>query len=140
MARVKKLLEMANENTNKNRTSELEQAIDFVVANDSVCKALEKQLKDRKSLIKEICLELGNDTYESQSGHTVKLTRVDKSFLQPEQTLEYLKNNGLEKYIRTKEYFDEAEIAMAIAHGDIKGEELAPFIVKQEEIRLNPIK
>jgi phage host-nuclease inhibitor protein Gam len=136
MKKIKQIVTAAKQQQVDDRKVRLENAISKVAELEPNYKALDKQMTENKSIIKTLCLDLKLDTYEF-SGKKVSITHVDKSFLDIGPTIEYLKKNGLERFIKTKEYFDEAELAMAIVNNEIKAEELAPFTVQKEEVRLN---
>lgn len=137
MRKTRKLVTEVTETVKDDRIEKLETAISKIAEIEPDYKQLEKQIKSEKETVKSLCIDLKYDSYESKCGKKISITHVDKSFLDEFKTLEWLRNNGLEKYIKTKEYFDEAELAMAIVNQEIKAEDLAPFTVQKEELRLN---
>ena len=94
-------------------------------------KKLESEVDEYKQNIKTALSKLGITEFKTA---TTKLTRVvvDKSFLDPEPTLKFLKDNGLQEYVKTKEYFDDAELVYAIQNDKLDAAKLAPFMVKKE--------
>lgn len=137
MRKSRKLVTEVKETVKDDRIEKLENAIDKIAEIEPDYKKLEKQMKSEKEIVKSLCIDLGFDAYEGKCGKKVSISHIDKSFLDPAQTLEWLRTHGFEKYIKTQEYFDEAEIAMAIVNNEIKAEDLAPFTVAKEELRLN---
>lgn len=123
------------ENTEKTKQEQLESAVAKIAEIKPTYDSLDKSYKENKDLIKNLCNELNYDNYES-CGIKISFSHVDKSYLEEGPVLEYLRKNNLTKFIKTKEYFDEAEIAMAIANNEIKAEDLSPFIVKKEQINM----
>lgn len=140
MPRIKKLLNIAETQKKDDKLATLAKAIDSVHDKNKDYKELESFMKSQKSTIKEIMCELNLTNFETPNGNKATVSVVDKSFMNPELTLQYLKEHGLTQFIHTREYFDEAEIAMAIANAEINAQDLAPFVVKQTEYRLNAIK
>ena len=137
MRKPRTLVTEVKETVVDNRIQQLEDAIDKIAEIEPQFKTMEKVMKTQKDVVKSLCLDLKYDSFESRSGKKISLTHIDKSFLDPAQTIEWLRSHGFEHYIKTKEYFDEAELAMAIVNEEIKAEDLAPFTVAKEEIRLN---
>lgn len=99
-------------------------------------KAREKNLASKKDRFKEIAKTLGIDYYENDLAK-ISLTTVDKSYLRVDDTIEYLRNKGFNKYIHTKEYFLDEEIYMAISRNEIKSEDMAQFMETKTETRMN---
>lgn len=98
-------------------------------------KILEKDLDTKKVRIKEIFEALGENAYKDDDVNVYQ-TITDKSYLDEANTLKFLKEHGLEKYIKTKEYFEPDELTMAILNKEIDASELAQFKVDKKEIRL----
>lgn len=98
-------------------------------------KNLESEVDAYKQNIKLALTKLGINEFKTA---TTKLTRivVDKSYLDPEPTLKFLKDNGLEEYVKTKEYFDDSELVYAIQNDKLDAAKLAPFMVKKEQEQL----
>ena len=136
MKKIKQIVEAAKQQKVDDRKERLENAIQKIAEIEPDYKALDKQVKENKDIIKSLCLDMKLDSYEAH-GKKVSISHVDKSYLDIGPTIEYLKKNGLEKFVKTREYFDEAELAMAIVNNEIKAEDLAQFTVQKEEIRLN---
>lgn len=137
MKKSRKLVTEVKQTVADDRYEKLEKAIAKIAEVEPTYKSMEKIIKSEKDIVKSLCIDLKLDTFESRSGKKISITHIDKSFLDPAMTIEWLKNNGFEKYVKTKEYFDEAEIAMAIVNDEIKAQDLAPFTVAKEELRLN---
>lgn len=112
-------------------------AVDKVGELNETYKSMGKQITENKDIIKELLTELNMNDFTSPSGVHVTTTTIDKSFLDEQLVLTYLKEHGFEKYIKTKEFFDQTEIAMAVANNEIPAADLAPFRVEKTEVRLN---
>lgn len=97
---------------------------------------MSKTLEEKKKKVKEILgmLELNEFEYE---GVKLTITEVEKSKLDEFQTIQYLKENGLNQYVKTREYFDEAELIIAAQEGLLNLKSLEQFIIHKKEIRLN---
>lgn len=98
---------------------------------------LTKRVKNYKDEIKQLFLDLDLTEYTATSGAKVSLTTIDKSTIDSEQLINYLKEHNLEQYIHTKEYIDESEIIYAVSQDLIKAEDLAPMQIPKLEYRLN---
>lgn len=134
-----KLSEMLK-NTPKNEDKDiavLTAAIDKVYALDADYKATGKIITENKNTIKEIFANKDLSEFTTDSGVKASITTIDKSTLNETEVLNYFHNHGLDKYIKTKEYFDEAEVAMAIANNELNASDFAPFMIEKTEIRLN---
>ena len=136
MKKIKQIVDAAKQQHVESKNEQLDKAIAKIAETEKDYKALESVMKQNKDTVKSLCIELGLDSYEAH-GKKVTISHVDKSYLDIGPTIEYLKKNGLEKFVKTKEYFDEAELAMAIVNNEIKAEDLAQFTVQKEEVRLN---
>lgn len=123
-------------NKNDNKLEELTKAVDFVCSNKNAFNELDKAIKTNKDKIKALCQELNLSEFSTDAGR-ITISEVDKSYLDEYQTLEYLKKNNLTDYIKTKEYFDEAELMMAISNGKLNAPDLNEFIIDKKEIRVN---
>ena len=136
MKKIKQIVNVAKQQKTENKETLLENAIGKIAEIEEQYSSLDKVMKENKATVKSLCVELGFDSYEAH-GKKITISHVDKSFLDIAPTIEWLKQNGFEKYVKTREYFDEAELAMAIVNNEIKAEDLAPFTVSKEELRLN---
>lgn len=100
----------------------------------------EKVYKDlatkQNNKIKEILTKLNIDKFEDEN-FKVSLTTIDKSYLDETLVLKYLKEHNLEKYIRTKEYFEPDDLIIASNNGEINIEDLSPMRIEKFETRLN---
>jgi len=93
--------------------------------------SLKRFVDDAKAQIKKIMTDYNISQYTCSNGVILSHYIKDNSILDEELVLKYLKEHGLEKFIHTKEYFDETELAMAIANGQINGADLAPFKIEK---------
>lgn len=100
-------------------------------------KRLEKILETYKSNVKNIFNFLEIDNFTSGKIKIYK-TKTDKSYLEPNSTISFLKDKGLNEFVKTKEYFDDAELIYAIQNNMIDGSELANFKIENivEGIRI----
>lgn len=98
--------------------------------------SLGKEVSGLKNELKDIFDKLNIDKYEGDN-FKISVTKIDKSGLDEIRTIDYLKNNGLEKYIKVKEYIDPNELIIASQKGELKLEDLAPFRVEKIEKRVN---
>lgn len=96
----------------------------------------ETELKALKDEFKSLAKELGVDSYKDEDVK-VSISEISKISFDSEGVIQVLKQRGLDKYIHTKEYFDEAEIAMAITKNELKAEEIKPFMSETNETRIN---
>lgn len=100
----------------------------------------EKRYKDLASSqnneIKDILEKLNINNFEDEN-FKVSITKIDKSSLDETLVLKYLKEHGLEKYIRTKEYFEPDDLVIASNNGDLNIEDLSSFKIEKFETRLN---
>lgn len=138
MAR-KSLANIVKQNTDDEeiKRQKLISAVDKVGELNETYKNMGKQITENKDIIKNLLSELNMNDFTSPSGVHVTTTTIDKSFLDEQLVLTYLKEHGFENYIKTKEFFDQTEIAMAVANNEIPAADLAPFRVEKTEIRLN---
>ena len=97
---------------------------------------LSKEVEATKSEIKIILNTLNLTEFIGDTGTTLSLSEIDKTTLNEEFTIKYLKDKGLNQFVHTKEYFDETELAMAVARGEVNPVDLAPFRIEKKEIRL----
>lgn len=93
--------------------------------------SLKRFVDDAKAQIKKIMTDYNISQYTCSNGVILSQYIKDNSILDEELVLKYLKEHELEKFIHTKEYFDETELAMAIANGQINGADLAPFKIEK---------
>lgn len=98
-------------------------------------KEFEKQLDEKKKVIKELLGELNLEEFKDDD-IKVKLTTYDKSYLEEGSTIKFLKANGLDKYVKQKEYFEPDELIIAANNGELKLEDLVQFKVEKTEQRL----
>jgi hypothetical protein len=117
--------------------SQLAKAVETVTSLDTQYKQTGKIISENKDIIKKLCSELCIDSYETPNGSKISVTEIDKSYLNEAEVLNYLRTNKLDKFIKTKEYYDETEIAMAIANNELKAEDFVPFTIEKKEVRLN---
>lgn len=117
--------------------SQLAKAVETVTSLDTQYKQTGKIISENKDIIKKLCGELCIDNYETPNGSKISITEIDKSYLNEAEVLNYLRTNKLDKFIKTKEYYDETEIAMAIANNELKAEDFVPFTIEKKEVRLN---
>lgn len=134
---VKTSADVERQNEEQNELKKLEECVDKVGELNDTYKTLGKQLTENKDTIRTLLSKLKYDDYTSPNGTRVTTSTIDKSYLDEELVLNYLREHGLEKFIKTKEFFDQTEIAMAIANNEIAAEDLAPFRVEKVEVRLN---
>ena len=117
--------------------AQLYKAIDAAFQVQDEYKSYEKIIKDSKNIIKEIALKHKLEKVTSTAGNTVTITEIDKSYLDVTATIDYLKKNNLSKYVKTKEYFDEAELIMDMSNGILNAADFAPLMVDKKEYRIN---
>ena len=117
--------------------NQLEEISQTIKTDNDAYNELNKSLKANKDKVKQLLKTLELSEYVSKNGVKMSITDIDKSFLNKQQTLEFLHNNKLDKFIHTQEYFDEAELTMAICNGEINPLDLSKFKVEKHEIRLN---
>jgi len=128
-------VEQKTETETKSKQELLDAAVEKLAEIKPEYDVLDKTFKENKETVKSLCSELGLERYE-KCGLKISFSHVDKSYLEEAPVLEYLKKNGFERFVKTKEYFDEAEIAMAIANNELSAEDLNAFIVKKEQINM----
>ena len=134
---VKTSADVEQHNEEQNDLKKLEEYVDKVGELNDTYRTLGKQLTENKDTIKALLSKFKYDDYTSPNGTRVTTSTVDKSYLDEQLVLNYLREHGFDKYIKTKEFFDQTEIAMAIANNEIAVEDLAPFRVEKTEVRLN---
>ena len=110
----------------------LQQLCSNLSNNNKQKKSLEKEINNDKEEATKLMTKLGLESF-TYGDSSIKMTVLDKSYLNEEAVLKYLRDKGLEKYIKTKEYFDPSEIIMASAHGEINIAELQQFKIKKEQ-------
>ena len=98
---------------------------------------LTKRVKAYKDEIKKLFEDLHILEYTSSDGSKVTMSVIDKTSIDTEQLINYLKEKGLAQFIHTKEYVDENEIAYAVAQDTIDAADLAPMRIEKTEYRLN---
>lgn len=98
-------------------------------------KRIEKLLGAVKDKIKIKAKDLGIMSFKDDTTK-ILISNVETQYLDEIPTMEYLKKNGLEKYVHTKEYFDVKEIVMGISKHEIKREDLLPFFKSEESTRI----
>ena len=98
--------------------------------------ALISENKKKSNEIKSILEELELDNFQDED-LKVSITVIDKSYLDETPLLKYLKDNNLEKYIRTKEYFEPDDLIIASNNGELNLEDIAKFKIEKTEKRLN---
>ena len=98
-------------------------------------KEIDKELDERKIKIKDILQKLNTNQFKDDE-IKITLSTYDKSYLDEGSTIKYLKNNGLEKYVKQKEYFEPEELIVAANNGELNIEDLAKFKVEKFETRL----
>lgn len=98
-------------------------------------KRIEKLLGAVKDNIKIKAKDLGIMSFKDDITK-ILISDVEKQYLDETPTIEYLKKNGLEKYIHTKEYFDDNEIVMGITNHEINREDLLPFFKSEKSTRI----
>ena len=98
---------------------------------------LTKRVKAYKDEIKQLFSDLNILEYTATDGSKVSMSVVDKTTIDQEQLINYLKDKGLNQFIHTKEYVDENEIAYAVAQDTINAADLAPMRIEKTEYRLN---
>lgn len=114
----------------------LDKLLESTKSKNDACKVLTDEVKAGREEIKNI-LQAANETkYIGQNGISVSILDVDKTTFNQELVIQYLKEKGLDKYIHTKEYFDESEIAMAMARKEIDATDFAPFTIEKHELRV----
>lgn len=104
--------------------------------NNTAKKEFESKLEAEKKEFKKLVETLGVDFYQDDSVK-VSLTAVEKIEFDEEHIIQYLKDNNLNEYIHTKEFFVDAELTMAATQNKIKLEDLAPFCKKTVQSRIN---
>ena len=118
------------------KLEKLKAACEFICQNNKSYKDLDKAINIQKNIIKSLYEELEITEVETDNGK-ITISEIDKSYLDEFQTIEYLKANNLTEFIKTREYFDNAEIMMAISNGKINAAELNKFIIPKKEVRVN---
>lgn len=96
---------------------------------------VKKEVENLKTELKEIFDKLNISEYEGKNSK-IHITEIDNSYLDEIRTIEYLKKNGLDKYIKVKEYIDPNELIVASQKGELKVEDLAPFRIEKFEKRV----
>ena len=98
----------------------------------AIKKEVDSFKEEAKSLLDTLEIsEFGDENFN------LKLTLIEKPQMNENAVIEYLKNNGLDKYIRVKEYIDPDELIIAAQRGELKVEDLQPFMSVKVEKRLN---
>lgn len=95
-----------------------------------------KVVSSQKNELKEIFEKLNINKYDGDN-FSISITNIDKTTLDEVRTIDYLKKNGLEKYIKVKEYIDPNELIVASQKGELKVEDLQQFMVEKIEKRIN---
>ena len=114
----------------------LDKLLESTKSKNDACKVLTDEVKAGREEIKNI-LQAANETkYVGQNGISVSILDVDKTTFNQELVIKYLREKRLDKYIHTKEYFDESEIAMAMARKEIDAADFAPFTIEKHELRV----
>ena len=100
-------------------------------------KDLTKRVTAYKDEIKQLLGDLNLLEYTATDGSKVSMSVIDKTTIDQEQLINYLKEKGLTQFVHTKEYVDENEIAYAVAQDTINATDLAPMRIEKTEYRLN---
>lgn len=132
---VEKKEEIKNEVMSKQQR--LEEVVTSVGQIYKTSSELSKKVTEYKNEIKSLFLELNLKEFVSATGSKVTMTAVDKSTVDSDQLINYLKEHNLEQFIHTREYIDESEIAYAVAQNVINAADLGPMTVEKTEYRLN---
>lgn len=132
---VDKQEEAKNEVVNKQ--ARLEEVVVACVELYKKNKDLTKRVTAYKDEIKQLFNELNILEYTATDGSKVTMSVIDKSTIDQEQLINYLKEKGLTQFIHTKEYVDENEIAYAVAQDTINAADLAPMQIEKTEYRMN---
>lgn len=102
---------------------------------NTVANSSKKEAESYKNEIKSIFDELGINTFE-HDGIKVNVQEIEKtSFIEP-LVIEYLREHNLGHLIKTKEYFDEADILMAASRKEINVVDLEKFTTTKKEKRI----
>lgn len=133
---MSELIENIENQTKEDKYNRLKQLCNEMKQHNIILKEYENKLKAEKEELKQLSKELGIDKYQDENVKVTIIT-VDKSILDEIPTLTYLKEHNLNAYIHTKEFFDYTELVMASTQNKIKIEDLAPFVIKKEEVRVN---
>ena len=99
-------------------------------------KKYEEELKTKKDEFKELASELGVDSYKDEFVK-VSISDIEKISFDTDSVIVMLRDKGLEKYIHTKEYIDESELAIAITKNELRAEDIKPFMSETHEKRIN---
>lgn len=104
-------------------------------------KLLTKKQTAQKEKIKSLMEELKTDRVYIPEVGTASLQKIDTSTLNLERVLTYFKTKEeYFKFIHTKEYLDEDEIATAVKDGQLNPEELTNYIENSQIVRLRTYK
>ena len=117
MSKIKEIVKASTQQKTEDKYEILNKSIEKIAEIEPEYKAMDKIMKQNKDTIKSLCTELNLDSYEA-CGKKITISHVDKSYLDVGPTLDWLRNNGFERFIKTREYFD--ELAMDILNEEIK--------------------
>lgn len=126
----------SKEEARANNLEELQQLSMVIRDCYKTFKSAEKILEDKKQEFKKMAKELDVDLVENEK-IKISLSTVDKSFLDVEPTIAFLRNSGMTQYIHQKDYFMDEEITLAISRREIEPQDLAPFLISKSETRMN---
>lgn len=119
------------------KQARLEEAVVACVELYKKNKDLTKRVTAYKDEIKQLFNDLGILEYTATDGSKITMSVIDKTTIDQEQLINYLKEKGLNQFIHTKEYIDENEIAYAVAQDTINASDLAPMQIEKTEYRMN---
>ena len=122
-----------NEIEFKNR---LDDILPKLYEQNEVQKSSKKEVDAYKDEVKSLFEELNINEY-SVNGIKVSITEIEKSSLKEALVIEYLKSNGLNHLVKTKEYIDESEILMAASRNEFNPLDLEPFMSVEIQKRIN---
>lgn len=124
-----------------NQISEKQKRLEEVVVACSeiykTSKDLSKRVNDYKDEIKQLFKDLNLTEYTATSGAKITMSVIDKSTIDNNKLINYLKEHNMTQYIHTKEFVDENEIIYAVSKDLIKAEDLAPMQINKTEYRIN---
>ena len=128
----------------KEQIEKLKQIIPDYITNNTECNAIKKLVSKGSTEIKDIMTSLKIDTFDEIDGYTVSITHVDKSYMDMDKLLMFVKSNFpkelQERVIKTREYIDEDALENIMYKNEIDDDtkaNMAKCMVEKEELRLN---
>ena len=122
----------------------LSELVPNYIKNNTECNAIKKLVSKDSSEIKEIMTSLKLDDFNGVDGYSVSITHIDKSYMDTEKLLNFIKANFSkelqERVIKTREYVDEDVLESIMYKNEIDEKTVADMskcMVEKEELRLN---